>query len=124
MERIYRPLEDYSDQQILEILNSNNKELLLLLPLSVGEYHTNWKFSQDICTKLSEHSDPAIRANSVLGLVYIARTKGQLEEHIVKPVVLKELKSNPEYEWRINDAIDDINLYMKWNLGKKARSKK
>jgi hypothetical protein len=123
MDRIYRPLEEYSDQEIIDILKSDNRELLLQLPLSVGEYHLNWKYSQDICIKLSDHLDPAIRANAVLGLAYIARTKRKLEEHIVKPIILRELKHNQEYKWRINDAIDDINLFMKWSLGKKARNK-
>lgn len=45
--RIYRPLQEYSDQEISEILKSEDRDLLLQLPLSVGEYHSNWKFSQD-----------------------------------------------------------------------------
>lgn len=124
MDRIYRPLQEHSDQEINNILKSEDRDLLMRLPLSVGEYHPNWKFSQDICAELSNHLDPAIRANAVLGIAYIARTKGKLEKHIVKPIVLKELRDNKEFEWRINDSIDDINLFMKWNLGKNSRNKK
>jgi hypothetical protein len=46
-----------------------------------------------------------------------------LEKHIVKPVVLKEVRENNEYQWRIIDAIEDINLFMKWNIGKKSLDK-
>ncbi|GIO31793.1 MULTISPECIES: hypothetical protein [Paenibacillus] len=123
MDRIYRPLQEYADQGISEILKSEDRDLLLQLPLSVGEYHSNWKFSQDICVKLSKHEDPAIRANAILGLAYIARTKGKLEKRVVKPIILKELRENKEYEGRVNDSIDDINLFMKWKIGKNSRDK-
>lgn len=42
-----------------------------------------------------------------------------MEKHIVKPIVLRELRENHEYNWRINDSIDDINLFMKWNIASK-----
>jgi hypothetical protein len=118
--RIYRPLEILTDQEIERILKDNNLDEMILLPLSVGEYHPNWKFAQDLCVKMSSHEDERVRANAVLGFAYIARTKGILEKRIVKPIVLNELNENKEYQWRIIDAINDINLFMKWKIGKKA----
>lgn len=116
MDRIYKPLERLSDNEIDRILESGEINELIVLPLSIGEYHHNWKYAQDICVKLSEHEDARVRSNAVLGLAYIARTKRMLEKHIVKPVVIKELRENKEYQWRIIDAIDDINIFMKWNI--------
>jgi hypothetical protein len=113
---IYKPLEEFSNEQINEILKRNNIDELLLLPLSVGEYHENWKYAQDICVKLSVHDNPAIRASAVLGLAYIARTKGMLEKHVVKPIILKELRENEENNGGIVDAIDDINHFMNWKI--------
>ncbi|OCA83461.1 hypothetical protein F7984_04790 [Pradoshia sp. D12] len=118
--KVYKPLEDLSNQQLNEILDRNRIYELIPLPLSVGEYHINWKYAQDLCAKLSEHENPLIRANAILGFAYIARTKGMLEKHIVKPIVLKELRDNQEYNWRIIDAIHDINLFMKWKIGANA----
>ncbi|GGI11572.1 hypothetical protein [Gottfriedia solisilvae] len=116
--RIYKPLEEYSNDQIKEIFKRNNFEELARLPLSLGMIHTNWKFAQDICVMLSMNESALIRANAVLGFAYIARTNGKLEKHIIKPIVLKELRENHEYNWRIIDAIDDINLFMKWRISK------
>ena len=118
--RIYKPLDDVSTEEAIERLNRNQLDELLYLPLSVGENHPDWKFAQDICVQLSSHESPAVRANTVLGFAYIARTKGQLEKHIVKPIVLRELRENHEHNWRILDSIDDINLFMKWKIGKSA----
>ncbi|RTE07023.1 hypothetical protein [Paenibacillus whitsoniae] len=118
--RIYRPLDDLSVQKIKEILIRNQLDELLTLPLSVGENHTNWKVAQDLCAQLSNHESPAVRANAVLGFAYIARTKGKLEKHVVKPIILRELRENHEHCLRVHDAINDINMFLKWKLGKKA----
>lgn len=123
MERIYRPLDVFSDEEIEKILQSNDINEIIRLPLLVGMNHQKWKFAQDLCVKLSEHEDSRVRANSILGLAYVARTKGKLEKYIVKPVVLKALRDNKEFEWLVVDAINDINLFMKWDIGKKALGK-
>ncbi|WP_072988297.1 hypothetical protein [Clostridium cavendishii] len=120
MERVYKPLDILTDDEIKKILENGIVEELLTLSLSVGQYNKKWKYAQDVCVKLAEHEDSAVRANAVLGLAYIARTKGKLEKHIVKPIILRELSENVEFRWRIIDAIEDINVFMKWNLGKNA----
>ena len=116
---IYRPLKVLSKIEILEQLKRGSEEELLLLPLSVGMYGKNWKESQDICLKLMEHNNSAIRANAVLGLSYIARNCKMLDKRIVKPYLLKELRENKEFESKIKDAISDINMFMGWNLASK-----
>ena len=123
MERKYCPLPKFSMEEAKIILDSNNIEDLILLPLSAGTYFTNWKAAQDICIKLSAHADERVRANVALGLAYTARTKGKLEKHIVKPVLLKLLRECNEYRWRVLDAIGDINFFMHWHIGVKAISK-
>lgn len=116
---VYKPLEPLSKLEIQERLERGKEEELVLLPLSVGEYGESWKEAQDVCLKLIEHNNPAIRANAVLGLSYIARNHRMLDKRIVKPYLLKELRDNLEFEWRIRDAISDINMYMGWNLARK-----
>ncbi len=116
---VYKPLKPLSKIEIQEQLKRGNEEELILLPLSVGEYSENWKEAQAICLKLMEHSSPAIRANAALGLAYIARNHRMLDKRIVKPYLLKELRENPEFNWRIRDAISDINMFMGWNLASK-----
>lgn len=40
-----------------------------------------------------------------------------------KPYLLRELRENDTYRWRIIDAIKDINLFLDWHLAEKALSK-
>ncbi|MHC5409518.1 hypothetical protein ACYRE2_11500 [Listeria seeligeri] len=46
----------------------------------------------------------------------MARNKRILEKNLVKPVILRELKENTDYQWRIQDAIDDIATFLKWKI--------
>jgi len=124
MERVYSPLPYITEKtQALEIMKTGTDTDLMLLPLSLGMCFPEWKFAQDICIALAKNQNAAIRANAVLGLAYIARTQGVLEKHLVKPVVLKELRENEEFKWRIEDAIVDMNRFMKWNMAHKTLSK-
>lgn len=113
----YSPLPEFSDrQQIENLLKSEVIEELMILSLAVGENFSDWKYAQDTCLLLAEYSNEKVRANACLGLAYIARTKGKLEKHLVKPILLRELRSQVEFRWRIEDAITDINYYLKWHL--------
>ena len=76
----------------------------------------SWKDAQGICIRSFESEDPQIRANAALGLSYIALNTGCLENHLVEPLLFKELISNEPYRGRIIDAICDINLFMGWHI--------
>ena len=116
---VYRPLIPISSELAQVQLKNGDEDELLLLSLNIGEYAKDWKSAQDICIKLMEHNNPAIRANAALGLAYIARNHRKLDKRIVKSYLLKELKENKEFNWRMRDAIEDINLFMEWNLASK-----
>lgn len=120
MKPIYRPLEDITYEEAVRILESGTLEERILLPLRAGEMMVDWKQAQTICIKSFESDDSRVRANAALGLAYIARTKGQLEKHLVKPLLVKELRENIENRWRIIDAITDINYYLGWHLEEKT----
>lgn len=115
---------EHSDSDVYEAIKTNNEEVLKLLPIKLGFNHGNWKFVQDICVLLSEHSHPDIRGNSLNALGYVAMNHKKLEMNIVKPVLLRGL--DDENEWvrgKAQDAIDDINLYMKWKIGSAKKNK-
>ena len=76
---VYKPLEPLSKLEIKKRLERGKEDELVLLPLSVGEYAESWKEAQDVCLKLMEHNNAAIRANAALGLAYIARNHRMLD---------------------------------------------
>jgi hypothetical protein len=118
----YRPLPVYTDRAEVErVLGSGTVEELLVLSLALGEHWPDWQYVQHVCLRLAEHADPMVRANACLGLAYVARTQGQLDKHLVKPVIIRELRTQTAYRWRIEDAIDDINAALDWKLARKHR---
>ena len=121
--RVYKPLQNIGQEELQTVLTSGSREELALLPLRVGEYWDNWREAQTVCLKLLTHEDAMIRANAALGLAYTARTQGALDKEMVKPYLLKELRENEEYRWRIIDSIQDINSYLGWHMAEKAIEK-
>ncbi len=122
--RIYRPLPAIENREQVEaLLCSGSIDELSQLSLAVGGSCPDWKYAQDTCLRLAEHSSDQVRANACLGLAYVARTKQRLEKHRVKPILLRELRCQVEFRWRIEDSIKDINHYLKWNLARKHQDK-
>ena len=117
VKRVYKPLEPVTYKECLEIISKGDEDDILLLPLRAGEFLEHWREAQDICIRLFENDSPAVRANAVLGLSYTARNHGKLDKRIVKPYLLKELRENIEYKERVIYSIQDINLFLKWNIG-------
>jgi hypothetical protein len=118
--RTYRSLPILERREKVEqILNHGSIEELMILSLSVGSNFPDWKYAQNLCLRLAEHPSDKVRANACLGLAYIARTQQRLEKHLVKPILLRELRCQTEYRWRVEDAIQKINQYLGWRLGHK-----
>lgn len=114
----YQPLPSYTDKsRITHILENGTITDLCLLGLAVGENWPDWQYAQELCLRLAEHPNSEVRANACLGLAYTARTKGCLERGQVESVLLREWnRQSGEGKERVGDAIEDINLFMNWQI--------
>jgi len=115
----YRALPQIkSQEQVRAILASGYAEDISQLPLAVGDQCSESEkvFAQNICLEIANSKDSATRANAILGLAYIARRHNWLDKRLVKPYILRELRENEEFNWRIVDAIEYINQYLGWRL--------
>ena len=110
-----------SREHATAILASGDPEEIKLLPLAVGGQcsESDKVFAQGLCLDIANLEDAATRANAILGLAYIVRRHKWLDKRLVKPYILRELRENKEFNWRIVDAIEDINLYLGWRLAHK-----
>jgi hypothetical protein len=116
IKRIYEEAKDFSKKDILNIIERNQFEEIAVLPFNIGEYFPDWEFAQEICIKLTNHENAEVRANAIMGLAYIARTKTKLDKNIVLPIILREYKENIDAKGIIEDAIDDINQFLEWKI--------
>ena len=114
---VYRAPEAVQDREAMDAIARDDVERLRTLPIDLGFNHENWHFIQEVCVRLSGHSDVWIRANSLLGLSYAARFRGQLEKNVVKPVLLRGLKDTDEHvAGTAADVISDINQLLGWRI--------
>jgi len=123
MDRVYHSPKVDSKEEVKNILMENNKDELEKLGIAVGLCCPDWKYAQDICLLLIENEESVVRANAILGLAHIARTKGQLDKRLVKPIILRELRFNENNRSTILDAIQDINKFLGWSIGLKLVKK-
>ena len=115
---------EFSDSEIWEAIKNDDREALILIPIKLGFCHDNWRFTQEVSVRLSEHPDETIRGNSMRGFAYTAMNHGKLEKNIVKPVLLRALKDSSDWvKGCAQDAIDDVNNYMGWRIGTAKENK-
>lgn len=123
-ERVYQAPEPITDAEVVAAIKADELETVRRIPISLGFYHENWEFIQDICVQLSGHRDSWVRANSLLGLSYAARFHGRVEKRVVKPILLRGLRdADPHVAATAQDALDDINFLMKWRIGGAKKQK-
>lgn len=72
-----------------------------------------------MCLTLLNHEDWRVQANALRGLEYVARSKGKLEKHLVKPVLLKYLKSEACEQLDVVHVTQTINNLLGWRIGNK-----
>lgn len=116
-QRIYEDPKACTEEEVFDTIERDDVERLLMIPIELGFHHENWRFIQEIGGRLSEHSDPRVRANALFGIEYAARFRGHLEPNIVKPVLLRALRdSDPDVRSRAEETIEAVNFLMGWNL--------
>jgi len=118
----YKHINEYNDEEIMNILYYGSGSELKILPLSVGEFHSDYQFSQNVCFFLLENSDESeninedIRANAILGLSYIARRYNKLDVAKLKILLRQQQFSSKENVERIEYALEDISLFLNEKL--------
>ena len=117
------------ERKILDAIQDDDIDILAETCIEVCYSHENWRFAQDICIQLSQHNDPSIRQTAFHGLSMSVMQNLKAEKNILKPVLLKGRKDeNPDVRMAAETTIQDINSWMKWNIGgakeRKAQEKK
>lgn len=83
-------------------------------------YHDpDWKWLQEKCMEMSQVSDLDVAGLAVTCLGHIARIHCTLELERVLPV-LKALRARPELAGIVDDAFDDIEMYMDVEIDRSA----
>jgi hypothetical protein len=91
---------------------SNEIEKIATTLVSISFYEKDWKWVQDKCLEYLFHPDDVISGLAATCLGHVARVNRKLEKKKVI-ILLRSRLDNLQIAGRIEDAIDDINTYIK-----------
>ncbi len=74
------------------------------------------RFVEEKCLSFSSHPDASVRGIVAASFGHLARIHGQLDEERVIPV-LEKMRKDHELTGRVEDALDDIRMFVKKGKG-------
>jgi hypothetical protein len=110
-------INKYQDVKVIEkdkaeqIFLTNNVENICSALVSISFYEKDWKWAQDKCLEFLINNNVIIAGLAAICLGHIARIHGKIEKDRVINA-LKHNLSNKELAGQIQDALDDIELYI------------
>ncbi len=110
-------MKKYQDVGIIEkdkaeqIFSTNNVENICSALVSISFYEKDWKWSQDKCLEFLLNANVIIAGMAAICLGHIARIHGKIEKNRVVNA-LKHKLSNKEIAGQIQDALEDIEIYI------------
>jgi hypothetical protein len=81
--------------------------------LSAAYYEPDWRWAQNLCLDFLSHDDRALRGLAATCLGHVARIHRQLDVDVVLSR-LATLKTDPFIGGSVQDALDDIRFYLKF----------
>jgi len=79
--------------------------------VSLAFYETDWHWVQNKCLEFAKAENDELAGVAITCIGHLARIHKKLDLDIVLPV-LDELGRNPKFKGRVEDALDDIKMYM------------
>jgi hypothetical protein len=95
------------------LLESGNEESIIDALLSAASYESDWRWAQTTCLRFLDHPAGSVRWNAATGLGYIARIHRKLDVEIVVPRLMA-LREDAEIASNVEDALDDIKWYLRF----------
>jgi len=110
-------LEHISTNDVNAALSRNDPAELQLVSITLALTFSDSAFVQDVCIKLSSHSDGKVRGNAVTSLGYLARRFRKLDKMMVKPVIETALLDSDDTVRELaKSAADEIHQFLHWDI--------
>ena len=106
----YEEVTKIERSEAIRRYEENNIKNLGRTMVRVAFYEPDYKWAQEYCLRLCEHTDPETRAVAVTCLGHIARIHGVIDTDAVRPV-LKKLSLDPVAAGRVKEAAADIRIF-------------
>jgi hypothetical protein len=102
----------YSKQMVEKAFVSRQPKVICHALVAAAFCEPDWKWVQDKCLYFLQNADPEISGLAATCLGHVARIHQKLERDKVI-AALDARRENSEIAGRIEDALDDINMFIK-----------
>jgi len=111
-ERVYYKVVPYSPKEAEAVFAKGNSEEISYALLGLAYYEPDWKYVRDLCIKFLSDENSKNHSTAAICLGHLARIHRNPELRNVIPI-LKGFLADPQIGGIVEDAIQDINLYLK-----------
>ncbi len=108
----YEDVEPIDRNEALAALSSGKPDTICDALLRLSYHDPEWRWVEDECVRLAQHWDANVRRMAATCLGHLVRIYGTLDvERVTK--VLIELRRDAAVAGQAQDALDDIDVYIK-----------
>lgn len=112
MQRLeYEEIHPSSHAEAEVALKSDDHHLIARTLIAIGLHDDDWRWVQYHALDFLFHSSEAIVSAAILSLAHTARVNRSIDKHIVIPV-LQSVAADSRYTGKVQDALDDIGMYV------------
>jgi hypothetical protein len=108
----YEPIPEMTRAEALGMLDGTDGLSRSKALLSLALYDPDWRWVQNLSLKLLDDPDSGLKGTAALALAHLARIHRALDLDVVLPA-LERLKSDRNIGGRVEDALSDIQIYVK-----------
>ena len=116
LEMYFEEINPMSRRYAETLFKQDNTEKIEEALLRVTFHDGDWRWVQSYCLQFLAHPDKDVRAIAAVCLGHLACIHGTLDTAIVVPA-LKILLSDPDVARKASDALDDIAMFVRNDVG-------
>ncbi len=107
----HRNSKRISRNDALRIFSMGSDDEICDTLLSITLFDEDWSWCQTQCLSFLKHTNPDISGLAATCLDHLARIHHKLDKQLVIPA-LKQRLTDPKISGRIQDALDDIDMFL------------
>src|SRR5262245_27843779 len=107
----YEEIDSISRSDAMDALGSANPKDICKAFVRLAFHDPDLRWVQSLCIELTEHSIVEVQSTAILCLGHLARIHRALDMERVVPLLI-ELRKNPLLSSRVDDAMDDIEIFL------------
>jgi len=107
----YEEIDPISRSDAMVALGSAKPRDICKALVRLAFHDPDLRWVQSLCIELTEHSTVEVQSTAILCLGHLARIHWALDLEKVVPLLI-DLRKNPLLSGRVDDAMDDIEIFL------------